>query len=425
MTSGQGILSHPDFRRLWTADLLSQLGIRLGMTAAPLLAVITLNATTLQVSLLRTCETAAWLLLGLFAGAWIDRMRCLPVLVVADLGRALLFASIPVAAWFGVLTLTQLYVVLGLAGLLTVMFDVAHNAYPPRLLAPEQLLPANAKLAGNHSIAAVVGAGAGGFLVQWLTAAVTLGLNAVTFLWSALWLRSIRTPEPRPAPAERPDLRREIGEGLRYVFGHPLLRPIVLNTTTTMLFQAASGAVMIVFLVREIHLSPSAIGLLSMIGLLGALVASWFTERLSAWLGDARALLIASVGIGVAFTLQALTGPGWQLVWYVAATLLAAICIIVAYILQMSIRQRLCPPDLQGRVTATMSFVSWGSAPIGSLLGGIAATLLGLRPTILLAGLATLLGTAWLFFSPLRTLRSIPAPIPPQQADLEPPSAIP
>jgi predicted MFS family arabinose efflux permease len=425
MTSGQGILSHPDFRRLWTADLLSQLGIRLGMTAAPLLAVITLNATTLQVSLLRTCETAAWLLLGLFAGAWIDRMRCLPVLVIADLGRALFFGSIPVAAWFGVLTLTQLYVVLGLAGFLTVLFDVAHNAYPPRLLAPEQLLSANAKLAGNHSIAAVVGAGAGGFLVQWLTAAVTLGLNALTFLWSALWLRSIRTPEPRPAPAERPDLRREIGEGLRYVFGHPLLRPIVLNTTTTMLFQAANGAVMIVFLVREIHLSPSAIGLLSMIGLLGALVAAWFTERLSAWLGDARALLIASVGIGVSFTLQALTGPGWQLVWYVAAMLLAAICIIVAYILQMSIRQRLCPPELQGRVTATMSFVSWGAAPIGSLLGGTTATLLGLRPTLWLAGIATLLGTAWLFFSPLRTLRTIPTPAPPEPADLEPPPAIP
>lgn len=422
MTSGQGILSHPDFRRLWTADLLSQLGIRLGMTAAPLLAVITLNATTLQVSLLRTCETAAWLLLGLFAGAWIDRMRCLPVLVIADLGRALLFGSIPVAAWFGVLTLTQLYVVLGLAGLLTVMFDVAHNAYPPRLLAREQLLPANAKLAGNHSIAAVVGAGAGGFLVQWLTAAVTFGLNAITFLWSALWLRSIRTPEPRSAPAERPDLRGEIGEGLRYVFGHPLLRPIVLNTTTIMLFQAASGAVMIVFLVREIHLSPSTIGLLSMIGLLGALVASWFTERLSAWLGDARALLIASVGIGVAFTLQALTGPGWQLVWYVAATLLAAICIIVAYVLQMSIRQRLCPPELQGRVTATMSFVSWGAAPIGSLLGGITATLLGLRPTLWLAGLSTLLGAAWLFFSPLRTLRTIPDPTPNQPAGLEPPA---
>lgn len=418
-----GILSHPDFRRLWIADLLSQLGGRLGMMAAPLLAVITLNATTFQVSLLRTCETAAWLLLGLFAGAWVDRIRCLPVLVWSDLGRAVLFGSIPVVAWFGVLTLTQLYVVLALAGLLTVLFDVAHSAYPPRLLAPDQLLPANAKLAANHSVAAVIGAGAGGFLVQWLTAAVTLGFNAISFVWSAFWLRSIRTPEARPTAAEKPNLRREIGEGLGYVFRHPLLRPIALNTTTTMLFQAANGAVMVVFLVREVGLSPSAIGLLSMAGLLGALAASWFTERLSVRLGDARALILSSVGIGVAFTLQALTGPGWRLTWYVGSTLLAAICIIVGYILQISIRQRLCPAELQGRVSATMSFVSWGAAPIGSLLGGVLGTAFGLRPTLWISGLATLLGCAFLLFSPFRTLRRVPegadahhSPTPGQQA---------
>jgi len=405
-----GILRHPDFRRLWTADLLSQLGDRLAMSAAPLLAVLTLNATTLQVSLLRTCETAAWLLLGLFAGAWVDRIRCLPVLIWADLGRAVLYGSIPVAAWFGVLTLTQLYVVLALSGLLAVLFNVAHSSYPPRLLEPDQLLPGNAKLAANHSVAAVIGAGAGGFLVQWLTAAVTLGLNALSFIWSALWLRSIRTPEARPTPSERPNLRREIGDGLRYVFQHPLLRPITLNTTTTMLFQAANGAVMIVFLVREIHLSPSAIGLLSMIGLLGALAASWFTERLSQWLGDARALLLASVGIGVAFMLQALTGPGWRLTWYVVSMLLAAISIIVSYILQASIRQRLCPAELQGRVSATMSFVAWGAAPIGSLLGGLIATAFGLRATLWISGAGALLGAGFLIFSPLRTLRRIPEP---------------
>ena len=406
------ILSHPDFRRLWTADLLSQLGSRLAMSAAPLLAVLTLNATTLQVSLLRTCETAAWLLFGLFAGAWVDRVRCLPVLVWADIGRAVLYGSIPVAAWFGVLGLTQLYVVLALSGLLTVLFDVAHSSYPPRLLTPEQLLPANAKLAANHSVAAVIGAGAGGFLVQWLTAAVTLGFNALSFVWSALWLRSIRTPESRPVAAERPDLRREIGEGLRYVFRHPLLRPITLNTTSTFLFQSANGAVMIVFLVREIHLSPSTIGLLSMIGLLGALAASWFTERLSDWLGEARALLLASVGLGVAFLLQALTGPGWGLLWYVGSMLLAAVCIIVSAILQSSIRQRLTPPELQGRVSATTSFVAWGVAPIGSLLGGVLATAFTLRTTLWISGTGALLGAAFVLFSPLRTLHTIPTPQP-------------
>lgn len=403
-----GILKHPDFRRLWIADLLSQLGARLGMMAIPLLAVLTLDATTFQVSLLRTCETAAWLVLGLFAGAWVDRVRCLPVLVAADLGRAVLFASIPIAAGFGVLGLPQLYVVLALAGLLTVLFDVAHSSYPPRLLTPDQLLPGNARLAANHSVAAVIGAGAGGVLVQWLSAAATIGLNALGFLWSALWLRSIRTPEQQPPAPEHRNLRREIAEGLRYVFRHPLLRPLALNTATTMLFQAANSAVIIVFLVREVHLSPATIGLLSMIGLLGAIAASAFTERLSHRVGDARLQLLAAIGLGVAFTLQALTTEGWGLTWYVASTLLAAICIIVGYILQVSTRQRVCPPELQGRVSATMSFVSWGAMPVGSLLGGTLGTLFGLRPTLWIAGAATLLGTSWLIFSPFRTLRSIP-----------------
>ncbi|GAA1129510.1 MFS transporter [Kribbella jejuensis] len=407
-----GILRHPDFRRLWTADLLSQLGSRISMGAIPLLAVLTLNASTLQISLLRTCETAAWLVLGLFAGAWADRIRCRPVLVYADLLRALLFASIPIAWWFGVLTLTQLYVVLVPAGVLTVLFDVAHNSYLPRMLDRDRLLPGNAKLAANHSIAAVIGAGASGLLVQWLGAALTIGLDALSFLWSAIWLRSIRTPEAAPIPPERPDLRREIGDGLRYVVKHPLLRPLALNTMTTMLFQSAAGAIMVVYLVRGVHLQPATIGVLSMIGLLGAIAASAVTEKLSTRYGDARTLLLSSTGIGVAFTVQALTAPGWQVSWFVAATLLAGFCIIVSYILQVSTRQRVCPPELQGRVSATMSFLGWGAAPVGSLLGGALGTAFGLRPTLWIAGLGTLAGNAVLYLSPLRTTRTIPAAAP-------------
>jgi MFS family permease len=404
-----GILRHPDFRRLWAADLLSQLGSRLGMSAVPLLAVLTLNASTFQVSLLRTCETAAWLGLGLFAGAWADRVRGLPVLVYADIGRALLFASIPVAAWLGVLTLTQLYVVLLLTGLLTVLFDVAHTSYLPRLLDGDQLLPGNAKLAANHSIGAVIGAGAGGALVQWLGAAATIGLNALSFLWSALWLRSIRTPEARPAKPDRPNLRREIVEGMHYVFTHPLLRPMALATATTMLFQAAGDAITLVYLVREVHLQPAVIGLLSMVGLLGAILASIITEKLTTRYGDARLLLLSSTGIGVGFTLKALTAPGWQLTWYVVAMLISGFCIIVNYIVQVSTQQRVCPPELRGRVAATMSFVSWGAAPIGSLLGGALATAFSLHATLWITGLATLTASAFLYLSPFRTLHTVPA----------------
>jgi MFS family permease len=178
---------------------------------------------------------------------------------------------------------------------------------------------------------------------------------------------------------------------------------------TTMLFQAAAGAIMIVYLVREVHLRPGTIGVLSMIGLLGAIVASAVTEKISNRYGDARTLLLSSTGIGVAFTLQALTASGWLVSWYVVSMWLAGFCIIVNYIVQVSLRQRVCPPELQGRVSATMSFVSWGAAPLGSLLGGVLGTAFGLHATLWVAGLATLAGTAFLYFSPFRTLRSVPA----------------
>ncbi|MFC0625961.1 MFS transporter [Kribbella deserti] len=297
----RGILRDPDFRRFWTADLLSQLGIRLGMLAVPLLAVLELTASAFEVSLLRAFETAAWLLIGLFAGAWMDRIRCKPVMITADLARAAFFASVPVAAAFGVLTLAQLYVVLFLAGVMTVLFDVAHSTYLPRLVDREDLVAGNAKLAANHSVGAVAGQGIGGYLVQWFTAPAAIGLNALGFVWSALWLRSIRAVEARPVPAEQPHLRREIGAGLRFVVRHPLLRPIALTSATTMLFQAANNAIIVVFLVRELGLSAGKIGLLGMIGLLGALVAAAATERISRRVGHARAMWITALTNGLGF----------------------------------------------------------------------------------------------------------------------------
>src|SRR5689334_5487265 len=180
-----------DFRRLWLADAVSQLGTRMTFLSAPLVAVLYLNASTFQVALVRTCETLGWLLFGLLAGAWVDRLRCRPVLLTTDFGRAALMFSIPVAALLGALTLWQLYAVMFLVGILTVFFEVAHQTYLPRLLPADQLVPANAKLAANASVAALAGASAGGYLVQLLTAPFVFVIDALSFVWSALWVRSI------------------------------------------------------------------------------------------------------------------------------------------------------------------------------------------------------------------------------------------
>jgi MFS family permease len=390
-----------DFRRLWLADAVSQLGNRMTFLVAPLVAVLYLHASTFQVALVRTCDSLGWLLFGLLAGAWVDRLRCRPVLLVTDFGRAALMLSVPAAALFGGLTLAQLYVVMLLVGVLSVFFEVAHHSYLPRLLPAEELVGANAKLAANASVAALAGASAGGYLVQLLTAPFVFVIDALSFVWSGLWVRAIRHRETPVERAPGRHLGREIREGVRYVWRQPLLRPIALRTATTVLGQTMGMAVSTVFLVREIGLSAGMIGLLGTIGLVGALLSSGVTRRVVALLGQARALMGGVFLLGPAFLVQAFTTPGWGLTWWVVSTFVASFCIILTNVVQVTIRQTVCPAELQGRVSAIMDLTVGGVMPVGSLLGGVLGTLMGTRMTLLVSGAVACLSIIWLLTSPL------------------------
>ncbi|OLF11353.1 MFS transporter [Actinophytocola xanthii] len=396
-----------DFRRLWLADAAAQLGMRMTFLAAPLLAVLYLEASTFEVALVRTCETLGMLLFGLFAGAWVDRVRCRPVLLGTSLGRAALMLWVPAAALLGVLALWQLYLVLFLVGVLTVFFDVAHQTYLPRLLPPEELVSANARLSANASVAALAGAAGGGYLVQLLTAPFVFVVDAVSMVWSALWIRAIRHRERRVPRSPDRHLGREIVAGLRFVFGHPLLRPIALSTATTVLGQSAGMAVSAVFLVRDIGLTAGVIGLLGTVGLLGALAASAVAGRLVARLGQARALVGGTLLLGPALLAQAFTTPGWGLVWWSASALAASFCIILTAVVQATIRQTVCPPELLGRVSATMELMAWGVMPVGSLLGGAFGAWAGTREALLVSGALACLAGGWLLVSPLRGMREV------------------
>jgi MFS family permease len=390
-----------DFRRLWVADAISQLGTRMTFLAAPLLAVLYLHASTFEVALVRTCETLGWLLFGLLAGAWVDRLRCRPVLLTTDFGRAALMFSIPVAALLGALTLWQLYVVMFLVGILTVFFEVAHQTYLPRLLPADQLVPANAKLAANASVAALAGASAGGYLVQLLTAPFVFVIDALSFVWSALWVRSIRHREPPVEKAPDRRLGREVAEGVRYVWRQPVLRPIALSTATTVLGQSGGMAVSTVFLVRDIGLSAGVIGVLGTVGLLGALLSSGLARRMVAWLGQARALVYSVALLGLAFLAQAFTTPGWGLVWWVVSGFVASFCVILSNVVQATIRQTVCPPELLGRVSAIMELMVWGVMPVSTVLGGVIGASYGTRAALLVFGGVSVLAVGWLLASPL------------------------
>jgi MFS family permease len=403
-----GLFHHRDFRRLWIGDAVSQIGSQVSMLALPLVAVKTLHASAFQVGVLAACETAAFLLVGLPAGAWCDRVRRRPILIAGDVGRALALGSVPIAAAMHRLTIGQLFVVALVTGVLTVFFDVSYQSYLPELVTNEELVDGNAKLEATRGVAAVGGPSIGGFLVQAFTAPYAVLVDAVSFLWSASWVAAIRAPERKPVAPPQRHLGKEIAEGLRFVLGNPILRKIAGCTGTANLFNSASYAVMIVFFVRTVHLSAGGIGLLFSIGSIGGLVGALCSGYLMRTVGQARLIWLSALIFAPGDLLLPLTHHDARLIYAGVALFVSSIGATVYNVAQVSFRQALCPRPLLGRMNATMRFLVWGTQPIGGLLGGWLATAVGLRDALWIAAVGALLAPLWVLFSPLRGMRDIP-----------------
>ncbi|MFC6016432.1 MFS transporter [Plantactinospora solaniradicis] len=306
-----GLLRDPDFRRLFVATATSQLGDRVIFLALPLVAIVALDVGEFEVGLLSAATTAGSLLVGLPAGAWVDRLRKRSVLIHTDLLRAATILTVPVAWWADVLTMWLLLAVALVHGVLTVFFDVAYVSCLPHLVGRDRLTEGNAKLASVRSAASVSGPGLTGPLVSLLGAPVALAASSLGMAVSALFVGRIRSREVPYAPTGRPSLGREIAAGLRFVLGHPLLRAIVLADGVFGLFLVIYQTMLLVFLAREIHLGSFGIGVvLSAMGcggLLGALVA----RRVITRIGPGPAIWLAPLLTCPLAALMPLAGPGW------------------------------------------------------------------------------------------------------------------
>ncbi len=408
-TRSRSLWRHRDFLLLWGGQTVSEVGSSVTVLALPLLAVITLDASTFQVGLLTACTSLAFLLVALPAGAWVDRWRRKPVLVWGDLGRVVLLGSIPVAEALGVLGLPQLYVVALLSGVLTVFFDVAYQSYLPALVETEELVDANGKLGASQSFAQVAGPAVAGVLVGALGAAYAVVVDAMSFLVSAGATAGIRRPEPPPPPRPRHRrLRDEIREGLAFVVQHPILKRIVGCTATSNFFSSAYLAVEAVFLVRVLHARPGVIGLVFSLAAIGGLVGGVFAGRIADRVGSARAIWMSQVLAGPFALLAAFAFPGWGVALVAVAGFAFSLSGVVYNVGQVSYRQAICPPDLLGRMNASVRFIVWGTMPLGGLAGGLLGTVIGVRATVFVAGLGMWAAALWLVFSPLFGLRDIP-----------------
>jgi MFS family permease len=411
-TVSRSLIRHADFLKFWAGQTISQLGSEVSLFALPLVAILTLHAGPLAVGALTAVEFSPFILVGLPAGVWIDRLGSRrPILVVADVGRALAIGSIPVVAALGHLVLAQLFVVGFVTGILTVFFDVAYQSYLPALVERDQIIDGNAKLELTRSGAQLGGPALSGGLVGSLGAPTALTADAVSFVASVMSLLAIRRREPRaPRPAVRTSMRADIMAGLRYVLGHRFLRPIAMCTSTWNLFGNMYFAMLMLFCVRDLGMSPGTIGVAFSIGSVGSIAGALVATRVGRALGIGRTIVL-SAALGTSGLLVALAPAAHPVPFVIAATFLGGVG-VVYNITQVSLRQAITDPRFQGRMNATMRFVVWGTIPIGNLLGGTLGSTIGLRPTMVVGSAGTLLAVIPVIFSPVRTLRTIEEAMP-------------
>jgi len=403
---------HRDFMRLWAAQTVSLFGSQVTTLALPLTAALTLRATPAQMGVLGAAQFAPFLLIGLFAGVWIDRRRRRPVMIAADVGRAVLFALIPALALLHALRIEQVYVIAFLAGALTLFFDVAYTSYLPSLVARDRLSEGNAKLEGSAAVAELAGPGVGGVLAQILSPPLALVVDAVSFVFSALSLRTIRVAEPEPAPRARDDgVWRDIGQGLRVLLGNRLTRATVSAAATLVLCSSIGSSVFVLYLTRALHLPPVLVGLVYLASGLGSFPGAVVCGKVTRRLGVGRAIVVAAFTMSAArLLILAASGPVVvALAILMVAEALAGFAGIIWDINQLSLRQGLTPQHLLGRMNASFRFIVWGMMPLGALLGGVLGAQIGLRPTLAVSVIGGLLAPLWVLFSPVRSLREQPA----------------
>jgi MFS family permease len=404
----RSLFHNADFRRLFAADSVSKVGTQISYLAIPLVAIHALNANVGQVGLLGALGSVAFLVIGLPAGAWVERMRRRRVMVIADLIRAVLMASVPIAWALNVLSMPQLYLVVLLVGVGTVFFDVAAGSYLPHLVGRDHLLEANAKMSSVSAGAEVAGRSGGGFLVQLFSAPVAVVINAGTYLWSALCLGFIRMPEPKLEPAADRHLGREVMQGLRFVFGLQVLRIIAIETSWSNLCLRMIITLIPVLFVTELTLSDGWVGIFLATGGVGVFLGSMVARRLGTAIGYGRTLWIIGASCGPFALLVPLTDTGVMLWVALGGWLVTTFKVGVDNVIKASLRQRISPDNMLSRMGATYRFMITGALAIGSVAAGVLGDATTVRTALWVAAIGMAMSWVLLFFSPVRQIRELP-----------------
>ena len=403
---------HRDFRLFWSGETVSLIGSAISTVALPLVAVEQLGAGPFGLGVITAAVWLPWLLVGLPAGAWIDRVIRRPVMLGADVVSMLAFVSVPIAAWLGVLSLVQLVAVALVSGASRVGFETAYQAYLPSLLDPSDLSEGNAALETSNASSLVVGPSIAGGLAAAVGAVLGVLVDAATFVFSAICLLLIRyrelPVEQRPRAGRVAGLTTDIGEGLRFVFGDPYLRALTLFGASANMAYMVYAAIQVVFLLDEVRVGPGILGVLVAVtgvgGIVGALIAGVISRRF----GTARGMLIIEVVGGLAGLMIPLAQRGPLLTLFVVGSLVNGAGVVAVNVIKSAWRQAYCPRHLLGRAVSAMQLLNYGAIPVGALAGGAIGGAWGTRTTVWLSSIGMVASIGFLLASPIRRDRDLP-----------------
>ncbi len=409
-----GLWRNADFLRLWAAQAFSAYGSRITRTALPIIAVSMLHQSDGMIAVLMALQLAPGILVGLFAGGFIDRSRKRRILIAADLIRAAFVASLTVAWLLGFLSMLHVMLVGAVVGGASALFMITDNTYLPALIGRKQLAEGNAKLESTEAIAEITGPASAGYLIGILGAPIAVVIDAATYVWSALMLGRIRTVEPVPEKRPPPKhLSEDLRIGLRIVFAHPVVRPIVLSHMVWSLSGGFFMALYTPFCLRVVGVSEGMFGVIVAIGGVGSLAGAVISRKLVARLGLGRTLLLTSIASLACALLIPLAGsPLIGGSFAIAFALLAAHQLFsdgfaVAFVIQaVTLRQIVLPRETLGGANAAIHVCTSGLLPVAALLAGGLAELFGTLTAVWVGVLIGLVSP--LFLLPLRHLREMP-----------------
>lgn len=409
-TPGGLLRRHHDFRMLWCGETAGKYGAAVASVSMPLIAVSELRAGTFEVGLLSAAVWLPWLLIGLPVGVWVDRWRCRPIMLIAAATSLVALLVVPVAAWSGRLSIALLLAVGLVTGTASVFFQTAYSAYLPIILTPDDQPEGNAKLHGSASAAQIAGLGSGGVIAQVAGAVNGLLVNAAAFLVALLCLARIRHREPRTGRAggRTTTLVGEVLDGLRLIAGDPWFRALTLFGGASNLALMGYQAIQVVFLVRTVGLAPGTVGALIAATSAGGVAGALVVRRVADRIGTARALLLFEVVVPVLGLLMPLTTGGAGVLLFAVGGFCIAAGAVAGNVLKAGFQQRYCPPGLLGRLITSTAFVSYGTIPLGALLGGALGSVLDPRTALAITVAGVPLAGLVLLLSPIRGVRDLP-----------------